>query len=75
MGEWLATTPLGSAAKVFLGVLLAAVLLTWTQEGTISFDHWQTWLIGALAVAVPIIINWLNPADTRYGRAKETNAE
>lgn len=65
---WLATTPLGSAIKVFLGVLLAAVLLTWTQEGVISFDHWQTWVIGALAVAVPIIINTLNPADTRYGR-------
>jgi len=68
MLDWLATTPLGSALKVFLGVLLAAVLLTWTQEGQISFDHWQTWVIGALAVAVPIVINWLNPADGRYGR-------
>jgi hypothetical protein len=65
---WLATTPLGSALKVFLGVLLGAVLLTWTSEGVISFDHWQTWVIGALAVAVPIIINALNPADTRYGK-------
>jgi hypothetical protein len=66
---WLATSPLGSAFKVFLGVLLGAVVLTWTEEGKISFDHWQTWVIGALVVAVPIVINWLNPADTRYGRS------
>jgi hypothetical protein len=66
--NWLATTPLGSAFKVFLGVLFGAVILTWSDEGQISFDHWQTWVIGALVVAVPIIINWLNSADTRYGR-------
>ena len=68
MGNWLATTPLGSTFKVFLGALVAAVLLTWTQEGSISWDHWQTWLIGAIAIAVPPVINWLNPSDSRYGR-------
>jgi len=68
MGTWLATTPLGSAFKVFCGALVAAVLLTWTQEGQISFDHYQTWLIGALGIATPVIINWLNPSDQRYGR-------
>ncbi len=51
-----------------LAILLGAVLLTWTSEGQISWDHWQTWLIGALAIATPIVINWLNPADGRYGR-------
>ena len=68
MLNWLATTPLGSAFKVFLAVLLGAVLVTWTQEGQISFNHWQTWLIGASAGAVPVVINWLNPADGRYGK-------
>jgi len=71
MGNWLATTPLGSAFKVFCGAIIAAVLLTWTQEGSISFDHWQTWLIGALGIAVPVIINWLNPTDSRYGRGND----
>jgi hypothetical protein len=65
---WLATSPWGSAVKVFLGFLLGAALLTWTQEGVISFDHWQTWVIGALGIAVPVVINLLNPADPRYGR-------
>lgn len=67
---WLATTPLGSAFKVFLAFVLGAALLTWTQDGVISFDSWQSWLIGALAVAVPIVINWLNPSDPRYGKGK-----
>ena len=71
MGDWLATTPLGSAFKVFCGALVAAVLFTWTQEGAISWDHWQTWLIGALGIATPVAINWLNPADGRYGRRSE----
>ena len=32
-------------------------------------------LIGALAVALPVVINFLNPADSRYGRGKETPSE
>lgn len=69
--KWLAGTPLGSAAKVFLSFILTAVLLTWTNEGTISFDKWQTWVIGALGVSVPVIINWLNKEDPRYGSTKK----
>jgi hypothetical protein len=65
---WLATSPYASALKVGIGFLLTAALLTWTSEGTLSLDHWQTWLIGALGVAVPIVVNILNPADTRYGK-------
>jgi len=68
IGTWLATTPLGSAFKVFLAGLFAAVMLTWTSEGQISWDHWTAWVVGALALAIPPVINWLNPKDTRYGR-------
>lgn len=70
---WLATTLLGSAFKLFLGFFLAAVLLTWTQEGEITFDHWQTWLIGALGIGLPVIINFLNDKDTRYGRGNDAS--
>lgn len=72
---WLATSPLGSAFKVFLGFVLSAALLTWTQSGEISFDAWQTWVIGALGISLPIVINVLNPDDPRYGRVKETPSE
>jgi hypothetical protein len=66
--EWLATTAMGSALKVFVGVFLTLALAAWTQGGEISFEAWQTWVIGALGVSAPIVINWLNPKDSRYGK-------
>lgn len=68
--QWLATSPLASALKVGLGFLLTAAVMAWTTTGTIDFAAWQTWVIGALGVSVPIIVNALNPDDTRYGREK-----
>lgn len=67
---WLADTPLGSAFKIFLGFAFAAALATWTSNGSISFDSWQTWVIGGLGVALPVVINWLNPDDPRYGKSR-----
>ena len=64
---WLATSPLGSALKVSLGFLLTAAVMTWTSTGTIDFGKWQTWVIGALGVGAPIVVNYLNSDDTRYG--------
>lgn len=66
--EWLANSVLGSALKVFLGLVIAAAVANWVEEGTINFDKWQTWVIGALAVATPIVINYINPKDSRYGK-------
>jgi len=65
--EWLARSPLATAFKVGLSVLLAMAIADWTSTGFISFDKWQTWLIAAIAAAVPVIINYLNPMDNRYG--------
>ena len=33
-------------------------------------DRWQSWIIAGLVAALPILINWLNPADPRYGRGQ-----
>lgn len=66
--EWLATSPLASAAKVFVGVVLAMAVADWTTTGAIAFGNWQTWVIAACASAVPVVVNWLNPADPRYGK-------
>lgn len=62
-------TPLGSAIKVFIAVALTLIVADWTGHGVISFDSWQTWIIAGFASAVPIIVNWLNPADFRYGKS------
>lgn len=67
MATWLATTPLGSAFKTFIAVILAAAVADFATDGSISLAHWQTWVIGGLVSALPPVINWLNPSDDRYG--------
>jgi hypothetical protein len=62
-------TPLGSFFKITLGVLLAALLdYASTEAGFGLGEPWDK-IIGLLVIsAVPIAINYLNPADARYGR-------
>lgn len=71
MLNWLATSPLASALKTFAAVLIAAVVADWVAGGVIDFANWQSWVIAGLASAVPVVVNWLNPADGRYGRGSE----
>lgn len=68
---WLGRSPIASAFKVGISVLLAMAVAEWTQSGTIAFDKWQTWVIAACASALPVIINYLNPQDGRYGDVAE----
>lgn len=67
MWTWLATTPLGSAAKTFIAFVIAAFVADAVSNGSLSVSHWQTWVIGGLASAIPPVITWLNPADPRWG--------
>jgi hypothetical protein len=60
-------TPFGSAIKVFIAVALTLLVTDWMGHGFIDFESWETWVIAGLASALPIIVNWLNPADFRYG--------
>lgn len=68
--NWLAGTPLGSAFKAFLAVVIAAAIADFVNVGSISLGNWETWLIAGLASAAPSVINWLNPSDARYGKIK-----
>lgn len=69
MGEFL-SGPVGSALRVFLGVVLGS-LVTWlTNGGTLSGLTWadlESWLGAAIASGVPILIAALNPQDPRFG--------
>jgi predicted permease len=67
------TTPVGSAARVALGVVLGYLVLDMSQDGTVSvsWDEVQTWIAAALVVAIPLLIAWVNPADSRFGRSGE----
>lgn len=65
---WLARSPLGSVVKVFVAVVVGALVADWSKAGVIDFGNWQSWLIAGAVSALPLLVNWLNPADPRYGR-------
>lgn len=64
----IAGTPLGTAFKAFIAIVVAASVADFVGAGDISLSNWQTWVISGLASTTPIIVNWLNPEDSRYGK-------
>lgn len=57
-----------TAARVFAGTLLAALLAA--GVGVLDWSTWADWkpvLWAAGAAAATVVINALNPKDTRYG--------
>jgi hypothetical protein len=58
---WLAYSPLASFAKIFGAGVLGWVL--------INLDTLEVHPAVAMSLAsgIPILINWLNPVDNRYG--------
>lgn len=64
-------TAAGSYVKVFLVVLLTLVLNQLSTGTTIFQLDWSSLANGAIVSFIPVIINSLNPKDTRYGKNKE----
>jgi ABC-type maltose transport system permease subunit len=64
MGAFLAS-PVGSWLRVAIATTLTLWLADLTQEG-LTFD-WEAYLVGVLVAVLPIVIAFLNPADTRFG--------
>lgn len=58
---WLATSPLATAFKVGLAASLGYILAEPDILGVPPIVA-----VGIVA-AIPVVINWLNPVDTRYG--------
>ena len=58
---WLATSPLASFAKIF-----GAGVLGWLLINIDTLGVHPAVAIG-LVSALPVVINWLNPVDSRYG--------
>lgn len=59
---WLAVSPLASALKVG-----GSASLVWVLDNVTSLDLSPVVQIG-LTAALPVLINWLNTMDFRYGR-------
>ena len=64
MAKWLATSPVASFLKITMGAALGG-LLSWLLTADIA----PLWVAIGSAV-IPILINYLNPDDTRYGRGR-----
>lgn len=58
---WLAASPLASAFKV-----AASAALMWCVDNATTFDLPPVVQV-ALIAGLPVLINALNPADSRYG--------
>jgi predicted ABC-type sugar transport system permease subunit len=69
IGKFL-TTPIGSMGRIVVGVVLGYLVLDLSNDGTISvsWDELMTWVAAGLVVGVPVLIAFVNPADTRFGR-------
>lgn len=62
---FLATSPIGGALKAASGAVLV-----WLLDNVSSFDLHPAVQVAIIA-ALPVFINYLNPADTRYGSEAE----
>lgn len=70
IGQWLATSPIGGFAKV-----AAAGMLVWIIDNVSTLNIPQIVQVGLIA-GLPILINWMNPDDPRYGKSgDETRPE
>lgn len=59
--NWLATSPLATAVKVAV-----AASLGWLLDNQEALNVPPVALVGLVA-GIPVVINWLNPEDYRYG--------
>ena len=62
---WLAYSPLASFAKIF-----GAGVLGWVLMNLDTLEV-QPAVAMSLASGIPILINWLNPVDQRYGKTED----
>ena len=70
IGAWLATSPMGGFAKVAIGAMLV-----WIIDNLSTLQIPEIAQVGLVA-GLPILINWLNPGDPRYGKeSDETRSE
>ena len=58
---------LWTVLRVFAGTLLAAFLADITNLMNFAWADWKPVIVAAIAAAVVVVINALNPKDGRYG--------
>jgi len=61
--------PVGSWLRVAVTVILSMWLADLLEGNTWVLD-WSAYALGAVVAVLPVVIAWLNPADTRFGKGK-----
>jgi hypothetical protein len=71
MWTWLNYSDNGRMVKSWVVVFVATVLTLFMASGldvfSISWTDAQAWIAAGIAAVVPLVFNWLNPKDDRYG--------
>lgn len=64
---------LWSWGRVFLAAVASSFLSLVVAGNTVALDikAWEAVLISGLVAVVPVVVNYLNPNDTRYGRGSK----
>lgn len=68
-------TATGSYLKVFTATILSLVLVNVTAGKDLFSINYKEILSGAIVSFLPIIINWLNPNDPRYGNKDQNTLQ
>lgn len=75
MWNWLNSPGAGSAVFSWIKVFAATVLTLFLADGAdifaVSVDDARLWLAAAVAAVLPLVVNYINPRDNRYGSAEE----
>jgi hypothetical protein len=53
--------------RVFLAALITATLVD-IADGGLDGINWEAILIAGIVAVGPVVVNWLNSRDPRYGR-------
>jgi hypothetical protein len=70
---------LNTIAGSWLKIFFVAILIKFMDMGAdifaLNLDSLKAFVQAGVVACIPVIINFLNPHDTRYGAGKEQNKE
>ena len=59
-----------SWAKVFAATVLGLFLVDGGDVFAVDWQDLRTWLAAGVASVLPLVITWLDPTDTRWGKTR-----
>lgn len=66
---WFADSPIAAFLRTAFAFILGNMIAEFAKVGDFDFSNYKSWLIGALVVAIPPVLRWLNPEDKAFGNS------